>query len=77
MNVTNVAMPNAPMAAAIGTAVVLPPMPTSGAATAPMVNCNRPSNAAALPAVRVLASASAVAFGAIRPRLATITKREG
>src|SRR5262249_44875115 len=54
-NVTRVAMPNAAMKAAIGTAVVAPPMPTSGAGTAPMLNCKTPPNAAAAPAVRLLA----------------------
>ena len=36
-------MPNAAMAAAIGMALVVPPRPTSGAAMAPIENCNMPS----------------------------------
>lgn len=51
MQVTSVAIPNAATTVAIGMAVVVPQMPTSGAATAPMENCNTPSNADALPAV--------------------------
>src|SRR4029079_3996108 len=77
MNVSSAARPNPPVAAAIGTAVAAPARPTSGAATAPIENCTTPNNAAALPAAWALLSASVVAFGAIRPKLAMITNSDG
>ena len=77
MVVSRVAMPNVAMAAAIGMALLLPAVPTNGAAMAPITNCKTPSNPDALPAVWVLASASVVEFGMIRPRLAVIIKSDG
>ena len=76
-NATIVAMPNAAIAAAMGTAVVVPARPTSGAATAPIANCSTPNNADALPAARLLARASVVALGIIKPRLEVRTKNKG
>lgn len=69
---------SARMSTAIGTAVATPPIPTSGAASAPNRNWLTPITADALPAASACADrASAVVFGSTTPMLATVRNSGG
>src|SRR6185436_1056488 len=72
--VTSAASATRVMIAAIGTALVVPPAPTSGATRAPIRNCDAPSSADAVPATAAWsASASAIELGSTNDRLDTTT----
>ena len=69
------AMPSADITSAMGSAVSVPAMPTSGATTAPDMNWMTPSSAEAAPATSGWsARASAVAFGSANANEDTMTK---